>query len=82
MNNELENLRDALPRAARTLLPGGRMSVLSFQSLEDRLTKEFGQSAQPNIKPVNDKPVVPSNEEIVNNPRSRSAKLRTYEKIY
>jgi 16S rRNA (cytosine1402-N4)-methyltransferase len=80
VNDEIENLKKALPQAARLLLPGGRLSVLAFHSLEDRVAKEFGNSAQPWIKPVTKKPVTPSEEEVKANPRARSAKLRTYER--
>jgi 16S rRNA (cytosine1402-N4)-methyltransferase len=80
VNNELENLEISLPRAARMLLPGGRMVVISFHSLEDKLVKQFGQQARPTIKAVAKKPLVPGEEEIDKNYRSRSAKLRVFEK--
>jgi 16S rRNA (cytosine1402-N4)-methyltransferase len=81
VNSELENLEVSLPRAARILLPGGRMAVISFHSLEDKLVKEFGQSARPYLNWVTDKPLVPTDSEVENNSRSRSAKLRVFEKI-
>lgn len=80
VNDELNNLEFALPRAAQVLLPGGRLVVISFHSLEDRLVKQFGQLAQPYIKQVYKKPLVPTNDEVRANIRSRSAKIRVYEK--
>jgi 16S rRNA (cytosine1402-N4)-methyltransferase len=80
VNDELENLKTALPRAARILLPGGRMIVISFHSLEDKLAKEFGHSVQPALEELTAKPVVPSEPEIATNVRSRSAKMRVFEK--
>ncbi|AHB40084.1 TPA: 16S rRNA (cytosine(1402)-N(4))-methyltransferase RsmH [candidate division WWE3 bacterium] len=80
VNNELENLEDSLPRAARLLLPGGRMVVISFHSLEDGIVKQFGLDVQPMLKRVVKKPLVPVEEEINENPRARSAKMRVFEK--
>lgn len=86
VNDEISNLKIALPRAARLLkLPGGRMLVISFHSLEDRVTKQFGHNVRPNedigcgLKVLTKKPVVPSEAEIKRNNRSRSAKLRVFE---
>ena len=87
VNDEIENLKTALPQAARLLLPGGRMLVISFHSLEDKMVKEFGRAVQPalegfgKIREITKKPVVPSEEELVRNIRSRSAKLRVFERI-
>lgn len=81
VNDELNNLKFSLPRAARLLLPGGRMLVISFHSLEDKLVKQFGLGAQPFLKTLVDKPITPSDSEIDQNVRSRSAKLRVFEKI-
>ena len=78
VNDELENLRTALPRAARLLLPRGVMVIISFQSLEDRIVKDFGLDAQPKLKPLFKKPIVPSGQEVEQNIRSRSAKLRAF----
>ena len=75
VNDELENLRLSLPRAARFLLPGGRMVIISFHSLEDRIAKQFG----PGVQPVEKKPMVPSQDEVRENPRARSARMRIYE---
>ncbi len=80
VNGELENLENTLPRAARLLLPGGRMVAISFHSLEDGITKKFGLGAQPMMKKVTGKPLVPSESEISENPRARSAKMRVFEK--
>ena len=80
VNNELENLENSLPRAARLLLPGGRMAVISFHSLEDGIVKQFGLDAQPMLKKVVKKPLVPTEEECNENPRARSAKMRVFEK--
>jgi 16S rRNA (cytosine1402-N4)-methyltransferase len=80
VNDEIENLKVSLPRAAHMLLPGGRMVVISFHSLEDKTVKEFGQSARPTLKEVVRKPLVPGDTEIAENNRSRSAKLRVFEK--
>jgi 16S rRNA (cytosine1402-N4)-methyltransferase len=80
VNNELENLEISLPRAAQMLLPGGRMAVISFHSLEDKVVKDFGHNARPYLKAVFEKPLIPGQEEIEANFRSRSAKLRLFEK--
>jgi len=80
VNNELENLENSLPRAVRLLLPGGRMAVISFHSLEDGIVKQFGLDAQPKLMKVVKKPLVPTEEECNENPRARSAKMRVFEK--
>lgn len=80
VNNEFENLKGTLPQAAHLLLPGGRMAVISFHSLEDRIVKQFGQGAQPELKVVTESPITPSESEVAKNPRARSAKLRIFEK--
>ncbi|KKS31653.1 16S rRNA (cytosine(1402)-N(4))-methyltransferase [candidate division WWE3 bacterium RIFOXYB1_FULL_43_24] len=80
VNNELENLENSLPRAARLLLPGGRIVVISFHSLEDGIVKQFGLDAQPKLSKVVKKPLVPTEEEISENPRARSAKMRVFER--
>jgi 16S rRNA (cytosine1402-N4)-methyltransferase len=56
------------------------MLVISFHSLEDRIAKKFGLSVQPMMSQVYKKPVVPSDEEIKENTRARSAKMRVFEK--
>jgi 16S rRNA (cytosine1402-N4)-methyltransferase len=78
VNDELENLRLALPRAARLLLPRGVMVIISFHSLEDRIVKDFGRTAQPTLRTMYKKPATPSEEELAENNRSRSAKLRAF----
>ncbi len=81
VNDELENLSNALPQAARLLQPGGRILVITFHSLEDKIVKDFAKSAQPSLRAVTKKPIVPSEQEVRQNSRSRSAKLRVYERI-
>jgi 16S rRNA (cytosine1402-N4)-methyltransferase len=83
VNQELENLGALLKRAPGFLKPGGRLAVISFQSMEDRLVKQaFAAAAQIGaVKLLTKKPVGPSEEEIARNPRSRSAKLRAVERV-
>jgi len=81
VNDELANLEKSLPLAARLLLPGSVITLITFQSLEDKVAKEFGRSARSSIKEVTEKPITPSEEEVSSNPRSRSAKLRVFEKL-
>ena len=80
VNDEIENLKLALPRAAHLLLPGGRMLVISFHSLEDKAAKTFGRSVQPQFKELTKKPLAPSENETRANVRSRSARMRVFEK--
>ncbi|MBI2113176.1 MAG: 16S rRNA (cytosine(1402)-N(4))-methyltransferase RsmH [Candidatus Wildermuthbacteria bacterium] len=79
VNHELESLQKALPQAADILEPGGRMAVISFHSLEDRIVKNFFKTAA-TLSPITKKPVIPSPQETKENPRARSAKLRIAEK--
>ncbi len=83
VNNELENLRDILTTGWRFLKKGGRLCVLSFHSLEDRIIKETFKNLEKDgfIHIITKKPVTPSLEEIRINPRARSAKLRCAERI-
>jgi 16S rRNA (cytosine1402-N4)-methyltransferase len=83
VNNELENLRVALPQAVEILRKDGRLAVISFHSLEDRIVKNFFKQKEKEgkIKILTKKPIIPSEEEIKQNPRSRSAKLRVTIKI-
>lgn len=81
VNDELENLKLSLPRAESLLLPGGRMIVISFHSLEDLEAKKFGRGAQPTVKEVFKKPLLPGRKEILENRHARSAKMRVFEKI-
>lgn len=80
VNDELNNLREALRSCIGVLKPGGRLVVISFHSLEDRIVKEFFKNQQ-NLKILTPKPLVPSVEEQRSNPRSRSAKMRVAEKV-
>ena len=85
VNNELENLRRGLEVATRSLKSGGRVAVISFHSLEDRIVKWFfieqSRSETPTLRIVTRKPITPTDEEIAENPRARSAKLRVAEKV-
>ncbi len=78
VNDELGALREGLLKGFERLAPGGRMAVISFHSLEDRIVKEFfkKQSAEGLGTAFTKKPTTPSQEEITQNPKSRSAKLR------
>lgn len=79
VNTELLSLENSLPQAQKLLVPGGRLLVISFHSLEDSLVKKFAQM-NATLKLVTTSPVTASKEEVAMNPRSRSAKLRVYEK--
>lgn len=71
-NKELENLESVLPQALKLLNRGGKLFIISFHSLEDRIVKNFIKNNQLELN----KPITPSEQEIKSNPRSRSAKLR------
>jgi 16S rRNA (cytosine1402-N4)-methyltransferase len=75
VNDELGALRESLAAAAGIVRPGGRIAVISFHSLEDRIVKCFFRE-DARLLPLTRKPIVPSDEEISTNPRARSAKLR------
>lgn len=90
VNREMEALKEMLTAAVRLLRPGGRLSVITYHSLEDRMVKNvmktgnvegkvekdfFGRTSA-NMRPLQGKPITPSAEEQTDNPRSRSAKLR------
>lgn len=97
VNDELGTVENALPIAIDMLKSGGRLAVISFHSLEDRIVKNVFKEAsreviappgmasieevKPIVKLITRKPIVPSNTEIAENPRSRSSKLRVVEKI-
>lgn len=83
VNDELENLRNGLPRTFKLIDPGGRIAVLSFHSLEDRIVKTyFRDSAKIGLlRLITQKPIVPGEDEMYANPRARSAKLRIAERI-
>lgn len=91
VNDEVGSLKDLMQQAASVLKPGGRMSVITFHSIEDRIVKNFfrdGAIEEHDIDPVygtrkespfrlfNKKPIEPTAEEVKSNPRSRSARLR------
>ena len=95
VNEEMLSLEKFLQGAAQSLKPGGRLVVITYQSLEDRMVKNFirtgniggeerkdvfGRSEAP-LKAVNRKPILPDEEEIGSNTRARSAKLRIAEKV-
>ena len=79
VNNELENLKNVLPQAVEILRPQGRLAVISYHSLEDRIVKHFLKT-NPLVKVLTPSPISPSQKERKENPRSRSAKLRVAEK--
>lgn len=83
VNHELENLEQLLDSARQLLKKGGSIAVISFHSLEDRLVKNnFKQNEKDGIyEIVTKKPIVPDRNEILSNPRARSAKLRIAKKI-
>jgi len=83
INDELNALKEALLKAPKFLNSGGRMVVISFHSLEDRIVKHtFKSMAKENLlRVMTKKPIRPSETEIADNPRSRSSKLRVVEKI-
>jgi len=83
VNNELGEIQSLLKSAGSLLKPGGRLVLISFHSLEDRLVKDaFREAGQAkSLKVLTKKPVVAVEQEQMRNPRSRSAKLRAAEKI-
>ncbi|WP_423739364.1 16S rRNA (cytosine(1402)-N(4))-methyltransferase RsmH [Deinococcus koreensis] len=80
VNDELGALRDGLSGAVELLRPGGRLAVISFHSLEDRIVKRFVQG-HPALRPLTKRPVIAGEAEQETNPRARSAKLRAAEKL-
>ncbi len=95
VNHEMDALSELLDAAVRVLRPGGRLSVITYHSLEDRMVKNFMRSGRADgkveqdfygrrlspLRAVNNKVIVPTQEEQERNPRSRSAKLRIAEKV-
>jgi len=100
VNDEIGSLKNGLASAVKILKPGGRLAVITFHSLEDRVVKEFGREKTreytfpgevdvpelrtrivPELKWISRKAVMPSDEELKENPRARSAQLRVLEKI-
>jgi 16S rRNA (cytosine1402-N4)-methyltransferase len=84
VNDEITALKDGMKKGWEFLNTKGRMAIISFHSVEDREVKRFFKDKVKNGegKLINKKPIVPSDDEIKNNPRSRSAKLRIIEKIW
>jgi len=86
INNEIQELKEALEASGDLLRSGGRLAVISFHSMEDRIVKRFFQgkdrvNSRVEFKYLKDKFLKPGSQEILNNPRSRSAILRVAEKI-
>jgi len=82
VNRELDDLKALLEAAPRVLKPGGRLVVISFHSLEDRIVKDALRGGKDKYFSVlTKKPLTASEEEIDRNPRSRSAKMRAAERI-
>ena len=83
VNNELENLEKALPQALDIMGKGGRLVVIAFHSLEDRIIKNFlkEKAREGAVKILTKKPVRPSRAEVAENPRARSARLRAALKV-
>lgn len=82
VNSELEALKQALPQAINALSRGGRLAIITFHSLEDRLVKHYFQSiVNKTVKIINKKPIIALESELAINPRARSAKLRVVEKL-
>jgi len=83
VNDELNSISEALPKALGLLKENGRLCIISFHSLEDRIVKkkfiEFEEKKMGKI--ITEKPIVPTDQEIERNKRARSAKLRIFEKI-
>jgi len=81
VNRELDNLETALEKTVNRLDRGGRLVVISFHSLEDRIVKNFFRKHRREFRILTKKPLTPSEEEIRRNPASRSAKLRAGERL-
>jgi 16S rRNA (cytosine1402-N4)-methyltransferase len=80
VNDEIGALEEGLRGAVSVLKPGGRLVVISFHSLEDRMVKRFVRG-NPELHALSKRPLEPGLEEVARNPRSRSAKLRAAEKL-
>lgn len=82
VNGELNAVMDALPMLATRCRAGGRIAVISFHSVEDRVVKRTGLALVNDgiLEAITKKPIVPTEEELKENPRARSAKLRIYQK--
>ena len=79
VNDELTALKEGLQGGEELLQPGGRLAVISFHSLEDRIVKRYMQRAS--LRVVTKHPIIASHDELAGNPRARSAKLRIAEKL-
>ena len=80
VNDELNNLSEALPQAIDLLNKDGRLAVISFHSLEDRIVKNIFRTS-PALKIITKRPIMASESEMAANSRARSAKLRVAQKI-
>ena len=80
VNSELEVVEQAIPAMIQALNPGGRLAVISFHSLEDRIVKNIFRGSESFGRSVTKKVIVPTQEECDKNTRSRSAKLRVFER--
>ena len=83
VNDELNNLKEGLEKSVKILDKDGRIAVVSYHSLEDRLVKKFYKEKEKEgiLKIITKKPITPTKVEVLNNRRSRSAKLRVAQKI-
>ncbi len=83
VNDELSVLETFLKESFTSLSPGGRLAIISFHSLEDRVVKHYFRTlvTAELATAITKKPIIPSDSELVSNPRSRSAKLRVIEKL-
>ena len=83
VNRELDDLRALLEAAPQMLKPGGRLVIISFHSLEDRIVKDALRQGMKRgyYRLLTKKPVTPGEDEIDRNPRARSAKLRAAERV-
>ena len=82
VNDELKSIEEGMSKAYRFLETGGRIAVISFHSIEDRIVKNYFKKlkAEHGDLIITKKPIIPSREEVRENPRSRSAKLRILQK--
>ncbi len=85
VNDELGQLERTLPLVANLLTPGGRLAIISFHSLEDRMVKHYfseiaGHTLDAEYTPLTKRPITAGHDELINNPRARSAKLRACRK--